>query len=122
MVMPSVGLERSQHDRAHPTKRYMAGARGQPCLTSASHCIGCDTWPLTTAVAQVLLRRVLAHSNMPPPAPTASMTPKRKGLETVSYALLKLRKTAAGGGEVGWGGEGVDVHGREVDGSWQVVE
>ena len=31
-AMPRSGLERSQHERAQPTKRYMAGARGQPCL------------------------------------------------------------------------------------------
>ena len=83
-AMPRSGLERSQHERAQPTKRYMAGARGQPCLTPASHCIGWEMWPLTTAVAQVSVRRIFAQSSMPSPAPTASMIPKRKGRETVS--------------------------------------
>mgnify|MGYP006280824527 FL=1 len=96
-MIPRLGLDCSQQERAHPTKRYMAGARGQPCRTPASQSMGSEIWPLTTAVAQVLESSSLAHASMPPPAPTASMMLKRKGRDTVSYALQKSRKTAAGG-------------------------
>jgi len=55
----------SQLCRAQATKRYIAGASGQPWRTPASHVRGCETHPLTTAEARVSCRRVWAHPTMP---------------------------------------------------------
>eukprot|EP00983_Pelagomonas_calceolata_P038036 1136647-Pelagomonas_calceolata.AAC.4 len=65
MCKPTSGTDWSQQWRAQAAKRYMAGARGHPCRTPASHMQGDDMNPFTTAAARVLLKRVQAHPTIP---------------------------------------------------------